>query len=79
LSTVTTKLDDLNKLLAKLEIPTHRKHVDTSGSNLPWLKKHVLSTSRDFMIVELLSRNMNELLMPSDFSITPVPDFHKEH
>lgn len=35
------KLEELNKLLSTLNLPAHRKTVNDSGSNLPWLRKHV--------------------------------------
>lgn len=70
--TVTTRLDDLNKLLSKLDIPTHHKHVDTSGSNLPWLKKHVLGKVDDIEVNRLLSQNINYLLQP----LTPVKELN---
>jgi hypothetical protein len=38
-----TYLEELNELLnnSELDLPSFRKVVDRSGSNLPWLKKHV--------------------------------------
>lgn len=63
-----TNLDYLNKLLKRpvMGLPNHRNTVDRNGSNLFWLKKHVLPTSNDFAIVHLLSKNMNDLLKPLD-------------
>lgn len=38
-----TNLDRLNELLAdrKLDLPQHRRVVDTSGGNLKWLREHI--------------------------------------
>lgn len=37
------KLDRLNELLASpaLDLPKHRRSVDSSGNNLTWLAKHI--------------------------------------
>ena len=61
-----TKLEILNKLLKSpdLKLPTFRQTVDKSGSNLPWLRKHVAkdeATSKE--LKELLSLNMKELYL----------------
>lgn len=33
-------LEELNIALTSMDLPKHRKHVDKSGSNLAWLRKH---------------------------------------
>jgi hypothetical protein len=60
-----TKLDLLNQLLKdpSLKLPSHRNHVEQSGSNLPWLKKHLSKKEGiNTKLKELLALSLNQLL-----------------
>lgn len=58
-----TKLDELNTLLETESVPSHRNHVDTSGRNLKWLKKHV-AKNKDISprLAELINTPITELV-----------------
>lgn len=60
-----TNLDELNLLLRakELDLPSFRTIVDKSGSNLPWLRKHVAKNPNiSDRLKELLEMNSKELL-----------------
>jgi hypothetical protein len=60
-----TYLEELNELLIKsdLGLPSFRTIVDRSGSNLPWLKKHVgKNPDVDDRLKHLISLDLKTLL-----------------
>jgi ribosomal protein S13 len=59
-----TNIEALNSLLAKLNLPNHRKVVELNGRNLSWVKKHVDRTAIDQRMHYLLDMNVAQLKEP---------------
>lgn len=59
------KIDKLNALLKRLELPSHKKYVASSGANLEWLRKNAgkrneLSDALYELLVTPIGRLVNE-------------------
>jgi hypothetical protein len=59
------KIDKLNALLKKLDLPKHKKSVPSSGANLEWLRKNAskrneLPDGLDTLLATPIGRLVNE-------------------